>query len=345
MGSASDHTEANLCAVALQFGQCAAGTRRDSTMRSSTTPSALELKPGHAKTLWNLGICHLLRGDFREGWRLFECRQDAQEVFFDRFSQPRWNGESLAGKKIVLHAEQGLGDEVLFASCFPEVIRQVASCTLICDPRLERLFARSFPKATVRGWLRRKDWSPMPLEEHFDVQLPAGSLPLYFRNERSRFSPAGEISNPRSPIAGELAKAASSLGLGTESGHLVASWRQAAREPQAHNSARRLGRLFSDTRRAIREPPIWRRQRRAGCGPREIRRANSRLGRSRSARRYRRLRGENRRARSRHFGGQCDGSYRRGRRHARMDHAADGSFMALDDRRRREPLVRLGPAL
>ena len=37
-------------------------------------------RPEHPKTLWNLGICHLLLGNFREGWKLFECRQEAEEV-------------------------------------------------------------------------------------------------------------------------------------------------------------------------------------------------------------------------------------------------------------------------
>ena len=148
---------------------------------------AARFKPDRAKTLWNLGICHLLAGNFREGWRLFECRQDAQEVFFDRYPQPRWDGSSLAEKTIVVHAEQGIGDEILFASCIPDLIPQARQCILVCDPRLEGLFARSFPRAVVRSHLRRKDWSPPPLAESIDVQIPAGSLPLHFRSSRGQF--------------------------------------------------------------------------------------------------------------------------------------------------------------
>ena len=148
---------------------------------------ALRLKPDHAKTVWNLGICHLLAGNFREGWRLFERREDAQEVFFDRYSQPRWDGSSLADKTIVVHAEQGIGDEILFGSCFPDLIPLAKRCIFVCDPRLERLFARSFPQAGVYGHLRRKNWSPPELPEPFDVQIPAGSLPLYFRSSPESF--------------------------------------------------------------------------------------------------------------------------------------------------------------
>ena len=149
--------------------------------------NALRLKPDHAKTVWNLGICHLLAGNFQEGWQLFEQREDAQEVFFDRYAQPRWNGSSLAGKTIVVHAEQGIGDEILFGSCFPDLIPLAKRCIFVCDPRLERLLTRSFPQAGVYGHLRRKNWSPPELPELFDVQIPAGSLPLYFRSSLESF--------------------------------------------------------------------------------------------------------------------------------------------------------------
>ncbi len=146
-------------------------------------------RPEHPKTLWNLGICHLLLGNFREGWKLFECRQEADEVQLDRFTEPRWDGSSLDGKTIVVHAEQGIGDEILFATCFPDVIARAKKgrCVLICDPRLERLFARSFPEAKIYPHARRNDWSPPALPERIDVQIPAGSLPLHFRPSREAF--------------------------------------------------------------------------------------------------------------------------------------------------------------
>jgi tetratricopeptide (TPR) repeat protein len=184
--------------------------------------TAIELNPGHAKTLWNLGICHLLRGDFHLGWQLFEQRQGAQEVLFDRFTEPRWDGSSLAGKTIVVHAEQGLGDEVLFASCFSDVIRQAEQTILICDPRLEKLFRRSFPTTTVYGWLRRKDWSPMRLPEKYDVQLPAGSLPLYFRNKPSDFPRQAKFLIPDSQLLAKWRERLAALGSGLKVG---ISWR------------------------------------------------------------------------------------------------------------------------
>src|SRR5262249_2325755 len=101
--------------------------------------------------------------------------------------QPRWDGEPLADKTIVVHAEQGIGDEILFASCFHNILPLAKRCIFICDPRLEKLFARSFPQAGGYSHLRREDWSPPVRPEAFDVQIPAGNLPRLFRSSSERF--------------------------------------------------------------------------------------------------------------------------------------------------------------
>lgn len=148
---------------------------------------SIELCPDSAKAHWNRAYCHLVQGRYREGWQEYEWREQAGEVTIDRYTQPRWDGSSLAGKTLLVHGEQGLGDEILFASCVPDVISQAARVILVCDPRLEPLFARSFPQAVVYGWQRLKDWSPAPVQEHVDYQIPAGSLPLFLRPTAESF--------------------------------------------------------------------------------------------------------------------------------------------------------------
>jgi hypothetical protein len=100
---------------------------------------------------------------------------------------PEWDGESFAGKSVLAYAEQGLGDEIMFASCFPDLGAEARRCVIECDPRLERLFARSFPAAAVfAGRLRRKHpWLAQAGE--IDLQVPAGSLPLRFRTAVGQF--------------------------------------------------------------------------------------------------------------------------------------------------------------
>ena len=159
---------------------------------------AAELKPDYYKAKWNAGICHMLLAQMPQAWPLFECRELADEVKLDKYLQARWDGSSLAGKTIVLHAEQGIGDEILFANCFADVIAQAEKTILVCEPRLVALFKRSFPRAAVYGWARRNDWSPASLVEKIDWQIAAGSLPLYLRNRIDDFPQAEHylLANP-----------------------------------------------------------------------------------------------------------------------------------------------------
>lgn len=148
---------------------------------------AIELNPDSAKAHWNSAFCHLALGNFSAGWREYEWREAAGEVTIDRYTQPRWGGSSLAGKTLLVHAEQGIGDEILFSSCLPDVIERAGQVIVVCERRLVKLFERSFPRARIHGWQRRKDWSPAPLAEAIDYQIPAGSVPLYVRTTRESF--------------------------------------------------------------------------------------------------------------------------------------------------------------
>ena len=183
---------------------------------------AVEIRPSYARAAWNLGICYLHLGDFENGWPLFEQRTAAEEVMLDRHPQPRWDGSSLAGKSIVVHAEQGVGDEILFASCFGDVISQAERTTLICDPRLQRLFARSFPQATVVAHTRRTDWSPPALSDTFDFQVPAGSLPGHLRPTTDSFPQARGFLTPDPLQVAEWKSRFDALGTGLKIG---ISWR------------------------------------------------------------------------------------------------------------------------
>ncbi len=149
--------------------------------------TAIRLAPDFAAAHWNCGYCYLLAGDFARGWREHEWRERASEVSLDRYPQPRWNGESLAGRTILVHGEQGIGDEILFGSCLPDLIQRAGHCVIVCDPRLEPLFKRSFPRATVHGFSRRQDRQGISVGERIDVQIPIGSLPLYLRMTRESF--------------------------------------------------------------------------------------------------------------------------------------------------------------
>jgi len=137
---------------------------------------------------WNRSLLLLQRHAFDEGWQCYERRLFTLTENHPRvFPFPRWRGEPLAGKTILVYAEQGLGDEIMFASCFEELLATAGRCILECDPKLAAIFARSFPAATVvaaekqalPGWLAGVG--------EVDFQVAAGSLPGVFRRSAERF--------------------------------------------------------------------------------------------------------------------------------------------------------------
>lgn len=86
---------------------------------------ALALNPGNAGARWQLGTMELLRGDFEHGWRNFQARWQSplMQPFRRTYSVPQWLGEvPLAGKTLLIYAEQGLGDTVQFCRYVPLLI-------------------------------------------------------------------------------------------------------------------------------------------------------------------------------------------------------------------------------
>ena len=106
-------------------------------------------------------------------------------------------GTSLTGRTILIYGEQGLGDEIMFATCYGEAIDEAARAIFLCDARLERLFRRSFPQATVLGVPQGSEHSwRLPQGISFDVQCPAGSLPRFLRRSADAFPRQRQLLQP-----------------------------------------------------------------------------------------------------------------------------------------------------
>lgn len=75
-------------------------------------------------------------------------------------SIPEWRGEDLTNKHILILKEQGIGDQIMFASCFSDIISLAGHCTIETDSRLVDLFSRSFPQATVVAESAHRHISP-----------------------------------------------------------------------------------------------------------------------------------------------------------------------------------------
>jgi tetratricopeptide (TPR) repeat protein len=183
---------------------------------------ALALKPDHPPALWRRALLRLMKGEFHRGWSDYEARLASVSHPWRRFAQPLWQGEPLAGKTLLVHGEQGLGDEIMFASCLPELVAQAGHCVIDCHPRLAALFQRSFPAATVHGGWQTDDMAWLADCPPADYQVPAGSVPRILRSRRERFpSHAGYLRADGERTAAWQARLAT-LGKGLKVG---LSWR------------------------------------------------------------------------------------------------------------------------
>jgi tetratricopeptide (TPR) repeat protein len=171
---------------------------------------ALALDANDIQAHVNRGVLRILTGDFERGWPEYEWRVRTEELVasYGRFPFPRWDGSPLAGRTLLVHAEQGLGDEIMYGSCVPELIAQAGHCVIECADKLQPLFARSFPQATVRGMAKGDAAEWLKDVPAIDVQIPAASLPLHLRRKAADFprdrpyltADAGKIANWRARL-------------------------------------------------------------------------------------------------------------------------------------------------
>lgn len=147
---------------------------------------ALAIKPDLAEAHWNMALALLTKGDFAQGWRKYEWRFLKRGSSPPPFPYPRWDGSSLKGKTLFVFAEQGIGDEIMFASCLQEIIDAADLCIVECDKRLIPLFSRSFPKAKFLA--RISTGHPYSTElPPSDMKIAIGSLPLFLRPDFAGF--------------------------------------------------------------------------------------------------------------------------------------------------------------
>ena len=157
---------------------------------------ALELAPHMSAAHTNLGMSRLYFGDFATGWQEFEWRWNSGKLALPSFTQPRWMGENLYGKTILLTAEQGLGDSIQFARFAEPIAALGATVILQVQPSLTRLLATIPGVSHCIG----TDHTDLPA---FDYYLPLLSAPLVL-NTRMDTIPATipYLQSAPQPLAG-----------------------------------------------------------------------------------------------------------------------------------------------
>jgi len=185
---------------------------------------ALALAPDDDHVRYNIGLQRLKYHDFAAGWDGYEYRRNF-DSFIGRYRQiplPEWDGAPLEGRTVLVLPEQGLGDEIMFGSCVPEVLARARHVYLECDAKLEAIFRRSFPGGHVISRQRTlaNDWVTR-LEPRPELQIHAGSLARRFRRSLSDF-PQQPFLKPDAARVSKWREKLAALGPGRKIG---LSWR------------------------------------------------------------------------------------------------------------------------
>jgi tetratricopeptide (TPR) repeat protein len=156
---------ANLGAALMQIGQL------DEAVAACR--QAICLRADHARAHWNLSLILLLRGQYAEGWGEYEWRWHSERLGSIRaqFVGPHWDGSPLDGRRILLYAEQGLGDSIQFLRYLPMVAARGGMIVLAIQLELRRLVQ------SIGDVEELVTQDPIPA---FDVCCALSSLPLVF---------------------------------------------------------------------------------------------------------------------------------------------------------------------
>lgn len=183
--------------------------------------------PGSPMTRYLRALVKFTSGDVAGAWSDYEARW-AYPGFYSTsngYVAERLRGrltlnptrETLAGRRVLVLAEQGVGDQLMHASMLPDLARDAAGVTWVCDRRLHRLLGASFP--TVR-FLDSRD-APLPDPGDFDHLLASASLGCAYRDRPDAF-PGVAYVRPTEPA---MARWAERLGPKTGRLRIGIAWR------------------------------------------------------------------------------------------------------------------------
>jgi Flp pilus assembly protein TadD len=178
------------CAVALTPGATDAWTNLGMALRAidgGATDTYLALSRGPAADPSNpevrheLALVHLHRGDLARGWAEYEARFRLRTRPVTRsFRPPLWDGTPLsATERLLVWAEQGVGDEIIYGSMLPDLARRGIRLVLECDERMQSIFGRALPDIEIAA--RRDPPDERLLSPDVVRQIPLVSLARWLR--------------------------------------------------------------------------------------------------------------------------------------------------------------------
>lgn len=155
---------------------------------------AVNIHPKCINAKWNRALAYLELGDYKRGFVDYDFgdRMDKKKgrnytVHIDKDKEtPFWNGEK--GKTVVVYGEQGIGDELMFATILPDMAKDCKKVIYDAHPRLYRMFRRSLKKDNIDCYGTRKDHVLAWIGNYdIDCKVPIGSIAKYYRKSTKDF--------------------------------------------------------------------------------------------------------------------------------------------------------------
>jgi Flp pilus assembly protein TadD len=146
-----------------------------------------------SRVLFSLSFEYLKIGKLIDGWKNYDFGFNNAVPFEYRrapnrtFQVPRWTGGSLNGQRLLIWAEQGIGDELLFLTCLADLDSIDGYILVECDSRLVSPLGRSFPKIIFRPSSYHPTLGLPAVFNDYDLHIPMGGLMEIFRNDISDF--------------------------------------------------------------------------------------------------------------------------------------------------------------
>lgn len=179
---------------------------------------AIAKNPNIPVAHWNLALALLGEGQWDRAWDEHEAGLTIKGMREDRavVDVPWWDGTE--GKTVLVYGEQGLGDEIMFASVIPDLLK-TNKVVIECHARLETLFKKSFPGVPVYGTRFDQEVS-WPSEHKIDYRIASGSLGKFFRRSREAFPGTAYLKADPLPKGEKLRVGISWMGGGAKMGRV-----------------------------------------------------------------------------------------------------------------------------
>lgn len=144
---------------------------------------AIAMAPNFVQAHWNLALTLLEQGKYKEGFEHYAWGLKSKDRLVKHYDCGWWRGQQ--DGRVVVYGEQGIGDEIMFFSMIPDMVKHCKEVVLDCHPRLAKLFERSFG---VKCFPTRKEVVEWHWEYPVDYKVAAGNLGAFWRPNVESFS-------------------------------------------------------------------------------------------------------------------------------------------------------------